>query len=140
MTDLLHRVKIFVYQVKGAEPSYLLLRGAQRIESFWGPIQGNIGFGEKLESAIRREVIDDTGILRPVDLLDLQMPGRVSLGDEEIIEWNFGLRTLPTDRPLRLDPRWSEFRWAPFRDGYPLLELDSDRAAFLRLHTLVRAA
>jgi hypothetical protein len=139
MSDLLHRVKVFVFQMTGPEPRYLLLRGAQGIESFWGPIQGNIGFGEKLESAIRREVMDDTGILPPLDLIDLQMPSRSILGDEEIIEWSFGFKSVPKV-DLRLDKRWAEFRWAHFSQGYPLLEFDSDRAAIMRLHTLLRAA
>lgn len=140
MPELLHRIKVFVFQMKGPEPNYLLLRGAQGIESFWGPIQGSIGFGEKLESAIRREVMDDTGIMRPLDLIDLQMPNRLLMGDEEIIEWTFGFRTIGAAHPLRLDPRWSEFRWAEFPEAYPSLELDLDRAAIMRLHTVIRAA
>lgn len=140
MSDLLHRVKVFVFQMTGPEPRYLLLKGAQGIESFWGPIQGNIGFGEKLESAIRREVMDDTGILPPLDLIDLQMPSRLILGDEEIIEWSFGFKSVPTQAELRLDKRWAEFRWTQFSQGYPLLEFDTDRAAIMRLHTLLRAA
>jgi ADP-ribose pyrophosphatase YjhB (NUDIX family) len=124
----------------GSEPNYLLLRGAQGIESFWGPVHGNIGFGEKLESAIRREVQDDTGILRPIDLIDLEMPVRHVVGDEDVIEWTFGVKTLPEERSLRLDPRWSEFRWADFSLAYPSLELEVDRAAIMRLHTRLRAA
>jgi hypothetical protein len=140
MSDLLHRVKVFVFQMTGPEPRYLLLKGAQGIESFWGPIQGSIGFGEQLESAIRREVMDDTGILPPLDLIDLQMPSRLILGDEEIIEWSFGFKSVPTQAELKLDKRWAEFRWTQFSQGYPLLEFDTDRAAIMRLHTLLRAA
>lgn len=140
MSELLHRIKVFVYQATGDEPEYLLLRGAQRIESFWGPVQGNVGFGEKMEAAIRREVMDDTGIVRPLDVIDLQMPQLTVVGDEEIIEWSFGLRTPPARGPLKLDPRFSDFRWAQFAEGYPLLEFETDRAAILRLHTLLRAA
>ena len=91
MSELLHRIKVFVFRFQEAKPDYLLLRGGGT-ESFWGPIQGPIGFGEKLESAIRREVMDDVGIHRPLDLIDLQMPARWVLGDEEVIEWTFGFQ------------------------------------------------
>ena len=47
MVELLHRVKVFVFQQAGPEPAYLLLRGAQGLESFWGPVQGSIGFQSK---------------------------------------------------------------------------------------------
>jgi hypothetical protein len=139
MAELLHRIKIFVYRFQEERPDYLLLRAAGH-ESFWGPLQGPLGFGEKLESAIRREVLDDVGLARPADLIDLQMPGRWILGDEEVIEWNFGFRSPPGDPELSLGPRWADYVWADFSRAYPSLELDGDRAAILRLHTLLRAA
>lgn len=139
MTELLHRIKIFVYRLQGTKPDYLLLRGGGH-ESFWGPIQGPLGFGEKLESAIRREVMDDIGIRRPMDLIDLQMPARWLLGDEEVIEWSFGFRTPLETLELQLAPRWADFRWADFSQAYPSLELEPDRAAIMRLHTLLHAA
>jgi hypothetical protein len=137
MVELLHRIKVFVFQQEGPEPHYLLLRPNQGLEALWGPIQGGIRYGEKLESAIRREVLDDIGVLRPLDLIDLEMPSRMILGDEDVIEWSFGFKTQPPRAPLRLDPRWAEFRWAEFSEGYPLLEIEADRAAFLRLHALL---
>jgi hypothetical protein len=139
MTDLLHRIKIFVFRFRESQPDYLLLRPSGP-EGLWGPIQGPIGFGEKLETAIRREVMDDIGIARPVGLIDLQMPGRWLLGDEEVIEWTFGFRTPPDQDRLHLSDRWAAFRWAAFNEAYPTLELDGDRAAILRLHSLLNAA
>jgi hypothetical protein len=139
MTELLHRIKIFVYRLRGEQPDYLLLRSTGH-ESFWGPIQGPIGFGEKLESAIRREVMDDIGIRRPVDLIDLQMPARWLVGDEEVIEWAFGFRTPIETQGIHLAPRWADFQWADFSVAYPSLELEPDRAAIMRLHALLHAA
>lgn len=140
MSELLHRIRVFVYRYAEAKPRYLLLRSAQGIESFWTPIHGPIGFGEKLETAIRREVMEDIGIGRPTELIDLQMPARWVLGDEEVIEWNFGFHTRADGSGLCLDPRWAEFRWVDFAQAYPSLELENDRAAIVRLHTLLHAA
>ncbi len=130
-----------MYHFAEGHPRYLLLRGVQGIESFWTPIHGPIGFGEKLESAIRREVMDDIGLGRPAELIDLQMPLRWLVGDEEVIEWNFGCKALPRGDKLEIDvDRWAEFRWAQFPEAYPSLELEHDRAAIMRLHTLLHAA
>lgn len=139
MTELVHRIKVFVYRFRGTQPDYLLLRGSTS-ESCWGPIQGPIGFGEKLETAIRREVLDDIGISRPADVVDLHLPGRWVLGDEEVIEWTYGFRTPPDRSDLRLSRRWAAARWSSFTDAYPVLELEPDRAALLRLHSLLKAA
>lgn len=140
MVDLVHRVKVFVYQYDELRPNYLLLRGQQGIESFWGPVHGPIEFGEQLEGAIRREVLADTGIVRPEELIDLRMPARWVLGDEEVIEWAYGFRAGSAADDLALHERWSDFRWAEYADAYPRLELDTDRAAITRLHTLLHAA
>ena len=141
MTDLSHRIRVFVYRYSARQPSYLLLRSVQGIESFWTPIHGPLGFGEKLEAAIRREVMDDTGIGKPAELIDLQMPARWLVGDEEIIEWNFGFQAATRHAEPQLDPRrWADFRWATFSEAYPSLELEMDRAAIMRLHALLHAA
>ncbi len=140
MRELCHRIRVFVYRFADGRPDYLLLRGAQ-MESFWTPIHGPIGFGEKLESAIRREVMDDIGLGRPAELIDLEMPTRWLVGDEEVIEWIFGFHAPPASRSLRVDARrWADFRWVQFPQAYPSLELEHDRAAIMRLHTLLHAA
>lgn len=140
MSEVSHRVRVFVYRFDEADPSYLLLRGVQ-FESFWTPVHGPIGFDEQLENAIRREVMTDTGLGRPTELLDLKMPSHWVLGDEEIIEWNFGVRApLDADEPRLATDRWSAFRWATFGEAYPSLELEFDRAAITRLHALLHAA
>ncbi len=141
MVELLHRVRVFVYQLNDGAPDYLLLRSAQGIEGFWTPIHGPIGFGEQLESAIRREVMDDIGLGRPHKLLDLQMTSRWLVGDEEVIEWNYGFQTMPNADSLKLDAeRWADFRWSGFAAAYPSLELENDRAAIIRLHAMLHDA
>ena len=141
MHELLHRVRVFVFRYEEGMPRYLLLRSAQGIEGLWTPLHGPIGFGEKLEAAIRREVAHDTGINRSLELLDLEMPAHWLLGDEEIIEWNFGFRADPSRVEPSLDAsRWKEYLWADFAAAYPTLELEGDRAAIMRLHAMLNAA
>ena len=141
MVELSHRIRVFVYRFQERVPTYLLLRSAQGIESCWTPIHGPIQFDEKLESAIRREVLDDIGVTRSTELIDLRMPLRWLLGDEEIVEWNFGFHAAPSAGPIRInDQRWADYQWAPFATAYPSLELENDRAAIMRLHTTLHAA
>ena len=118
-----------------ANPTAVMLAGAMMLEHM-----GQRERAVRLETAIRREVMDDVGIAKPAELIDLQMPSRWLVGDEEVIEWNFGFHAGPRDGTLRLDTRWADFRWAEFAQAYPSLELDHDRAAIMRLHTLLQAA
>lgn len=136
MTELIHRLRVFPYALERREPSYLLLMREQGIESCWGPLQGEIGHGEQMEGAVRRQVQEGMGLEEPLELVDLEMPARWLLGDEEVVEWTYGCR-IPNELAAAADLR---LRWERFIDAYPSLELDTDRAAILRLHALLRAA
>lgn len=140
MSDLLHRIKIFVYRLAESGPHYLLLKPAQGLEALWGPLQGDLGFGEKLDGAIRRRVREDTGLTPPAQVVDLEMPARWILGDEEIIEWTYGFQANADLDVQRLRRAWAAHRWASFEEAYPCLGLDPDRAAIMRLHTHLNAA
>ena len=139
MKEVSHRIRVFVFRYAEGRPNYLLLKSAQ-IESFWTPLHAPLGFDEKIESAIRRGVADEVGFLQPRKVIDLEMPSRWLIGDEEIIEWNFGFQAPPMN-DLHVDTsRWAAFRWAMFASAYPSLELEHDRAAIMRLHTILHAA
>ena len=140
MSALHHRIKVFVYRFEQAAPSYLLLKPDQGIEGLWGPLQGALGFGEKLESAIRERVRGQIGLDPSGQLLDLDMPGRWVLGDEEIIEWTFGFQARGHVRPELLEGTFAAHRWARFQDAYSSMGLELDRQAAMRLHTRVLAA
>ena len=135
MSELIHRIKIFVYRFAETKPTYLLLKRDQGLEAMWGPLQASLGFGDKLETAIRQHVREDIGLPTPERLLDLEMPGRWSIGDEEGIEWMFGARTEDIVRPESLSSDWAAHRWANFDDAYRSLGFELDRAAVMRLHT-----
>jgi hypothetical protein len=139
MKEVSHRIRVFVYRFAEGRPNYLLLKSVQT-ESFWTPLHASLGFDEKIETAIRRGVAEEVGVPQPSKLIDLEMPARWLLGDEEIIEWNFGFQA-PAQNDLHVDTsRWAAFRWAMFASAYPSLELDNDRAAIMRLHALLHAS
>jgi NUDIX domain len=140
MVELLHRIKVFVYRLDTRQPDYLLLKPDQGIEGLWGPIQGDLGFGDKLEQAIRRKVLDETGLQDPGQVVDLDMPNRLCLGDEEIVEWTFGYQSYGVPDPYLLASHWADHRWADFASAYPVLGFEDDRAAIMRLHAFLSAA
>ena len=139
MSEVSHRIRVFVFRYAEGRPNYLLLKSA-RIESFWTPLHSPLAFDEKLESAIRRGVAEEVGVAQPKQLIDLDMPSRWLIGDEEVVEWNYGFQ-VPQQKDLSVDTnRWAAFRWAMFASAYPSLELEHDRAAIMRLHTMLHAA
>jgi ADP-ribose pyrophosphatase YjhB (NUDIX family) len=139
MVQLVHRVRLFVYSFRNSHPDYLLLRRDQGLEAVWTPLQGVIGFDEKFESAVLREFRRETGMEPPDEVIDLCMPTQFDLGDERVIEWNFAARAEPGDPPVALHSDWAAYRWSEFAEAFPVLEFEQDRAAIVRLHTLLLA-
>jgi ADP-ribose pyrophosphatase YjhB (NUDIX family) len=137
---VLHRVRVFVYASTPGAASYLLLHSNQGLEGLWRPVHGSILFNEQFDSAVRREVLEDTGLVASGNIIDLNLPLRQVLGDEEVIHWNFGFPVLDKQDELQLNDRWDGHDWIGFDGAFKRLELDDDRAAITRLHSLLFAA
>jgi 8-oxo-dGTP pyrophosphatase MutT (NUDIX family) len=137
---VLHRVRVFVYHLNQGTPSYLLLHSAQGIEGLWRPVNGNIDYSEQFETAVRREVLEDTGLTSRSAILDLELPLRQIFGDQEVVHWNYGFRVDSIPSELHLDRRFDCHRWALYGDAFPDFGLEGDRTGVTRLHTKLGAA
>lgn len=140
MTELVHRVRVFVFGFRESRPDYLLLRRDRSPESFWTPLHGRLEFHEQLEAAVQREVHEETGLSRLGEVIDLKLTHDVLIGDEQVVEWTFGARVFENPDPAQLGASWAAHRWSDFEQAYQSLEFEVDRASILRLHTLLRAA
>jgi 8-oxo-dGTP pyrophosphatase MutT (NUDIX family) len=136
MFNLEHRVRVFVFQVLDRRVEYLLLRHKPREEWPLGPVVGGVSPGEKLEDAIRREVHAETGLRRPVHLMELLEPQKELFGDVGVVEWPFTWQAgTPSEPVLHLTPgpMVGELQWLPFETAFRELELVTDRDALVRL-------
>ncbi len=140
MIEFSHRVRVFVFTRHESRHQYLLLRSGLGIESFWTPLHGRVGFDEQVEAAVTRGVMHQTGIQRPEELIDLDLTHSLLLGDEQVIEWSYGVRA-PREalEALQLDDRWAAHRWSALEQAFGALELEADRAALVRLHARLNA-
>ena len=140
MQEAFHRIKVFPFQVKQRDPLYLLLRPDQEQEGIWGPVEGEVGFGDQIEQAARRYLVRDVGVNPPGSLLDMSWATRTQFGDELIIEWCFGYECHGDPDPNILAKHWADHRWAGFGEAYQALEIQADRTAMMRLHAMINAA
>jgi 8-oxo-dGTP pyrophosphatase MutT (NUDIX family) len=142
MFTLEHRVRVFVFQVLEREIQYLLLRHKPASEWPLGPVVGTVGPHEHLQDAILREVAVETGIRRPLHILELTQPSKELFGDVGLIEWPFayqaGTPTCPIEK-LRPGPMISEHAWLPFEGAFEVLTQPTDRDAIVRLQLHLQA-
>jgi len=135
-----HKVRVFVFRLEEARIRYLLLRKKPREEHVLGPVQGVVGLDEHLTDAVLREVTEETGIEGPTHLIDLEQTSQLVLGDEGLVEWDYGYQA-PTNRGKLLvpGPKIAETIWTDFEDAFGQLELPEDRSALVRLQMQLRA-
>lgn len=136
MFQLDHRVRIFVFQVLDRRVEYLLLRQKPREEWPLGPVVGPVTAGEKIEEAIRREVQAETGLRRPIHLIELAAPRPEMFGDLGLVEWPFAWQAGTPSEPvgqLKPGPMVGEVQWLGFEAAFSTLELPADRDALVRL-------
>ena len=137
MHEAIHRIKVFPFRLAGPQPTYLLLKPDQGIEGLWGPAQSTLGFGDQMEDAARRTMVEEVGGLAPGSLVDLQWASRFQLADELVIEWCYGFKYDADPDPSVLE---SQRAWARFSEAFESLEMQADRTAVMRLHALISAA
>jgi len=126
-----------VFAERGGDVQYLMVKHVPQHEPMWGPIEGPILPSENLELAVCRRVRDEVGIEKPTTLLDLRMPERWVLPDENVVEWIYGYGV---DTPCELRrgrSRGKETRWQGFDHAFRAMELPGNRDAILRLHLTI---
>ncbi len=136
MFSLEHRVRVFVFQIMEQGPRFLLLRQKPRAEWPLGPVIGTVEPGEKTEDAVLREVRAETGLRRPVHLMEISAPQKELFGDMGLVEWPFAWQAAIAGEQLsgiRPGPMVVDLQWLNFDEAYRRIETETDRDALVRL-------
>lgn len=132
-----HGVRVFVYHFADSGLEFLLLRLKPSNESFWGPVCGSIQPAEDLERAVLRNVRQETGIERAVELVDLELREVSCFGEYQQVDWIFGLQAPSTKLELVPAADIADWQWGVFPFVYDRLDSDVNRRAVMRLQTLL---
>jgi 8-oxo-dGTP pyrophosphatase MutT (NUDIX family) len=136
MFALEHRVRVFVFQVLEAETQFLLLRHKPRAEWPLGPVVGAVRVGDHMKDTVVRQVKEETGIYKPLHILDLSTPQKELFGDVGLVEWSFAYQAGTPSNPIqRVTPseRVDEIAWLSFEEAFQRLEMPRDREDLVRL-------
>jgi ADP-ribose pyrophosphatase YjhB (NUDIX family) len=136
MFALEHHIRVFVFQVLEREIQYLLLRHKPAAEWPLGPVVGAIAPDERLRDAVVREVREDTGIHKPLHVIDLSCPTKELFGDVGLVEWHFAYQAGTPSRPIREvtpGPKVGEIAWMSFEDAFRRIETSDDRESLVKL-------
>ncbi|MCA8969809.1 MAG: NUDIX domain-containing protein [Planctomycetes bacterium] len=139
--NLAHEIRVFVFRYTDGRPDFLLLRRHPRAENELGPVRGPVELSEHLRDAVLREVREETGLVRPSHLIDLEHQSKLVIGDAGVIQWEFGYQAPCEDTVacIRPGPQVVETCWLPFEHAFQELPSPQDRSALIRLQLLLQA-
>jgi len=132
-----HRIRVFVFQYLERDPRFLLLQHKPAAEWPIGPVIGSIQHDEHIQDAVVREVKADTGIAKPLQIMDLSQPSKEIFGDIGLVEWPIAYQAGSPEQPIKEltpGPRIGEIAWMEFEEAFQRLETGGDREHLVRLH------
>jgi hypothetical protein len=141
MFALEHKVRVFVFRVLAAEIQYLVVRKKPRSEWPLGPVVGPLWVHDHLKDAVLREVKLETGLSKPLHLLDIATPSKELFGDFGLVEWPFGYQAGAPDCPapeVVPGPMIGDCSWMPFEHAFQAIEGAADRESLVKLQLRLR--
>jgi lipoyl(octanoyl) transferase len=116
---------------------FLLLRRTPARGGWWQAVTGSVESGEDLETAVRREVLEETGIGELLDLVDLgyafpfeftKYGGKEPL---EAVKHSFGVEV--GGETVEIGPEHDAWEWVAHEEALERLTWEDNREAFRRL-------
>jgi len=115
---------------------YLVMKRTPEREGFWQPVTGGLEEGETRVEALRREVLEETGIKDFVRIIEDVHYFEYS--DSHFIkEYVFGAEISSTEKVVLDGSEHSEFRWCGFQEALDLLKWKENKEALLRLNEVL---
>ena len=103
---------------------------------------GSVALGEQMNEAVVRQVELETGIRKPLHIMDLAQPTKEIFGDVGLVEWPYAYQAgTPTEPVAELDPgpMVGECGWMAFEEAFTRVEASDDRDCLVRLRLRLAA-
>jgi dATP pyrophosphohydrolase len=133
------QVEAIIFRRKGRKVEYLLLKRRLERNGFWQPVTGGVEEGETREEALRREVMEETGVKSLVAVVDGLYYFEFS--DPTFNqEYVYGVEVAPSEEIMLDGKEHSEYRWCSFREAVQLLHWKENKEALRKLNKTLTGA
>ena len=127
------QVEAIIFRRNSSIIEYLLLKRLPERNEFWQPVTGGMEEGETRDEALRREVMEETGVRNMVAVIEGLYYFEFS--DPNLNqEYVCGVE-VPSSEEIVLDPKeHSEYRWCSFQEALQLLHWKENKEALRKLN------
>ena len=143
------QVQGIVFRKISGRMQYLLLRRNPSIGRFWQPVTGGLEEGETKIEALKREVLEETGIRNIIRIVeDVHYYEFTSTnpfcdsfkrenGQALLKEYVFGVE-ISSNEKIVIGWEHSEYRWVGFEEALKLLKWKENKEALKKLDEILR--
>lgn len=126
-------VEAIIFRRNDRRIEYLLLKRLPQKNGFWQPVTGGVEEGETLEEALRREIMEETGVRNIVTVIEGLYCFEFSDPDPNQ-EFVYGVEVSPSEEIVLDGREHGEYRWCSLQDALQLLHWKENKAALKKLN------
>lgn len=140
MPDRTTQVEVIVFKIVDGKILFLLLKRTEQRGRFWQPVTGGVHDGESLTDAVKRELLEETGIKDFVRIYNDIHSFEFNIEKYGTLkEYVFGVR-IADNIDAKLSSEHTEMKWCSLDEALNLLKYDSNKIGFKRLAVLAEEA
>ena len=127
------QVEAIIFRRMGSKVGYLLLKRRPERNGFWQPVTGGVEEGETREEALRREVMEETGVKSIVAVVESLYYFEFS--DPNLNqEYVYGVEVSPSEEIMLDGEEHSEYKWCSFQEALRFLHWRENKEALRKLN------
>lgn len=127
------QINCIVFKPEGDSYKFLILKRAEDRGGFWQPITGGVQEGEDQISALKRELMEETGIIEHRQIINLKYTFSFTLPRFGNLTENVYAVEVKPGIEVVLSEEHTEYRWLTFEESLSLIKYDSNKEGFRKL-------
>jgi 8-oxo-dGTP pyrophosphatase MutT (NUDIX family) len=135
--DRISQINCIVFKPEGGSYKFLILKRAEDRGGFWQPITGGVKEGEEQISAVKRELMEETGVTKYRQLINLKYSFCFSLPHLGNLTENVYAVEVHPETEIVLSHEHTEYRWLDFEESLVLIKYESNKEGLRRLRKVL---
>jgi 8-oxo-dGTP pyrophosphatase MutT (NUDIX family) len=137
--DRVSQINCIVFKPEGISYKFLILKRAPDHGGFWQPITGGVHEGEEQISAVKRELMEETGIIEHRQIINLKYTFSFTLPRYGSLTENVYAVEVKPGVEVVLSDEHTEYRWLDFEESITLIKYDSNKEGFRKLWKILNS-
>lgn len=131
--DRVSQINCIVFRPEENSYKFLILKRSEDRGGFWQPITGGVKEGEDQIGALKRELMEEIGVIEYRQIINLKYSFSFSLPRYGNLTENVYAVEVHPNIEIVLSHEHTEYRWLDFEESLAWIKYDSNKEGFRKL-------